>query len=181
MSDPGTAPKRLSYDEILQQMEEIARDPANRDQFKALKALAATQSAGIVLPDPLSPQEMIDRLSRQMKGCGIDICQRSYFRAFPNAKQELENVTVKPDDISQEMYAKYRHIKTLKRLYHAFPETKRPGFPTGFPVGKGLAVQADWCARAAAKIILDREQARADAKLDAPPDIPETPEPAQVP
>ena len=60
------------------------------------------------------------------------------------------------------MMEKVRHIKTLKRLYNAFPETKRPGYPPGYPAGKGIAVQTEWCQRAAAKIILDREQKRAD-------------------
>lgn len=169
MPAPVDQQKRLSYDDIVRGMEEIAQDPDDKDRFKALKALAATQSAGIVLPEPLDDAATTDRMTRLMKGVGIDVCQRSFYRAFPQSKADIHTAPkLTEDDIPADMMSRVQSVNTLKRLYHTFPEIKRPGYPPGYPRGKGIALQAAWCKRAAAKILLDREQAKANEASSVP-------------
>jgi hypothetical protein len=163
MSEPEKK-KRLSYEEILQGMEDIARDPDDKDRFKALKALAASQGASMVLPDPLSEIERIERLERLMRGSGTHICHSAYTRAFPHSHFKVSDAEqLKVVDIPPETMKILEKVRGLKTLYRHFPEIKRPGFPRGYPVGRGIESQTQWARQTAIKILLDREQAKVNA------------------
>jgi hypothetical protein len=189
--------KRLSYDEILQGMEEIARDPDDRDRFKALKALAASQSASMVLPDPLDRGERVERLARLMKGCGPEEVRLGFRRAFPttprgpDAAPDFQEEDLTPEEIS------YCHRITSARMLHKyFPELNQAGFPKGAPRKGGLELRANWYRRQAIKIMLDRKHKQAceeeasqvsrqiqesEASSEGPKSTPSSPSPGTPP
>lgn len=152
---------RLSLDEILTMVSEIARDPgAGADRFRALKMLATTESQQAVLTEPLSQPEIIQRASRILRGIGIHASQLSFQQAFPKTKATpFQPPRLEYGDLSDEEREAASHVRTLKGLYKKFPEIKRPGFPPGYPVGKSHIQQQAWCQNAALKAMVDRKQA----------------------
>jgi len=161
--------KKLSIDDIQSLVTEIAQDPeSGADRFRALKMLASQNSSSIMLPDPMENGELVERLARLQRAAGIDICQLSYQRAFPQA---VDSVASAPklgiDDLPAEIMEQVKKVRSLKSLYRWFPEIKRPGFPPGYPAGRGAALQLEWLRRYAGKILLDREQAKMNANAQA--------------
>lgn len=144
----------------MEKISEIADDRDNRDQFKALKMLAAAKSSGIVLPEPMSDGEMIERLVRLIKPAGMEVVQIAYRKAFPHAKRSVNESSPKLEvgDLSAEMKEMVAKVTSLKVFNKMFPEVKQPGTPKGYPSGRGIVAQRAWLQRAAAKILLDREQ-----------------------
>lgn len=160
--------KPLSLDEVMETVSNIAKDPDNRDQFKALKMLASAQSAATVLPDPLGERELVQRLARLMKAAGIDLCHVAYAHAFRTARGVISDApTIHLGHVSEIIAGKLKKIRNLKALYKAFPEIKRPGVPPGYPMAKGAIVQQAWIQKTAAKMFLDQEQSKADARSEA--------------
>lgn len=168
-SEPKKPPKRMTLDEVMASVTEIAQDAdAGADRFRALKMLASQNTAAAVLPDPMQNGELIDRLARLMKGAGVDICQLAYQRAFPQAVDSVASAPkLQMADLPPEIMAQVQKVRSIKSLYRYFPEIKRPGFPPGYPVGRGAALQLEWLRRYAGKILLDREQAKVDANAAA--------------
>ena len=170
--EPKTERQRMSMDEIMAAIDDVARDPEDRDRFKALRMLASEGTSSVVLPEPMSDSEIIARLMRVMKPSGQALCQLAYKRAFPVTKLKLtDTVKVYEEDLTDEQKATVQKIKSLKHLYRVFPEIKRAGVPTGFPTGKGLEVQQGWVRRKAAEILISREQAKMDQVEEADKEI----------
>lgn len=151
---------RLSIDEILTMVSEIARDPgAGADRFRALKMLATTETQQAVLTEPLSQPEIIQRASRILRGIGIHASQLSFQQAFPKSKATpFQPPKLEYGDLTEQEREECSHVRTLKGLYKKFPEIKRPGFPPGFPVGKSHIQQQAWCQNAALKAMVDNKQ-----------------------
>jgi hypothetical protein len=171
--------KPLSLDEVMESVSCIAQEDGHRDQFKALKLLATAQNAAIVLPEPLTRQERMDRLSRIMKGCGREDTQIAFARTFARSKQKIgEAPSLTLDDVTPEMYERVKHVTSIVTFNRAAPEVKKSGVPRGYPKGKGKVAQKAWLQKEFAKILIDREQAELDrqAKLAAlPAEDPENP------
>lgn len=164
--------KPLSIDDVMEKISDIAGDRDNRDQFKALKMLAAAKSSSVVLPEPLSDGEVIERLFRLMRPAGMDLCQIAYRKAFQGRMSNIEDKpTLLIGDLSDEMKAQVKKVTSLKVFYKVFPEMKAPGIPKGYPSGKGMERQRGWLQRMSAKILLDREQANLDAVVKTDQEI----------
>ena len=156
--------KKRTMDEIMADIAEISADPDDRDRFKALKMLASEQASSITLPSPLTDQDVTERLSRLMRPAGTDRCKIAYKMAFPKSQKTIEDsVKLYMDDLDESDQEKLKRVSNIKGLYRLFPELKKPGLPTGFPAGGSLATKAEWCKRAASRILLERKQARLDA------------------
>lgn len=155
----------LSLDEIMAMVTDIARDPdSGPDRFRALKMLASANTSAAVLPEPMEPGEIVDRLSRLMKGYGRDHTQAAYHRAFPRVSSAAYTAPKYGlSDFPPEVVARVQKVRSLKSLYRHYPEIKRPGFPPGYPVKRGPAVVTDWCRSIAAKCELDRMRNAAEA------------------
>jgi hypothetical protein len=164
-ADPEPAVrKKLTMEEIRSAIEAIASDDSNRDQFKALKMLAGEETSSITLPPPMSESEAVERVSRLLRPLGPEGCKIAYKKAFPASKKTIEDsVKLYMDDLDEADQEKLKRVSNLKGLYRLFPELKKPGLPTGFPAGGGLEVKAEWCKKAAARILLERKQAVLDA------------------
>lgn len=163
-------PSRLrSIDEIMADIDAISCDPEHRDQFKALKMLAAAKSSAVVLPKPLTDAEFIARIGRLNLAAGPEITRLAWRWAFPAAKRSVEDT---PDHdfstLPEEVMEEAKKIISLRMLYKAFPEVKRTGQPPGFPKGGSLAAKQDWCRDAAGRLILEREQKKSDGEPEAP-------------
>lgn len=156
------APKRMSMDEILAEVDAIAKDPGDRDRFKALKMLSSTQSSSIVLPEPSNADERMARLARIMKPAGLAEVQGAYAIAFPGEGRRIEDA-LRPDEVElpPELHERAMRCTSLGLLYREFPELKRPGIPRGFPRGKGSLIQRQWCQIEAAKYLLELEKKKA--------------------
>lgn len=163
-----------SMDEILADIDAISSDPEHRDQFKALKMLASTQSSAVVLPPPLGEKEIVERLMRVMRPSGPNLCQIAFSRSFP--RDRLKTVEDSPkltfENLSDESLAIIGRVSGLKSLYREFPAIKRHGIPAGFPSGRGVEAQLVWCKNMAKKMLLERERnmtKRPNGTEDEPP------------
>lgn len=171
--------KQMDLDEVLYIISDIARNGEGADRFRAIKVIKdLVQETGTSgLPDPMSDDETFERMGRLMKALGPTGSQMAYRRAFPHAKRPLNQSAPKvlPTDINIDASTLPNN---LKQLYRMFPEIKpRGGFPSGYPLKKGLAVQKKWCQDKARQIILDKEQGRLDEAAIADKEADETPKP----
>ena len=162
MSDEKNPKDTITFDEAMALISDIARNGEGPDKFRALKVAMSQQSGGITLPDPMSADEVVERLSRLMRGVGPANCQWAYRKAFPAAKKEIfeSKVMVRNSDLNAEDIKKLP--KSLKQLYKQFPETKRSGQPPGYPTRGGLEAQVQWCQEKAIEILRTRKQAIID-------------------
>ena len=154
--------KSMSFDEIIVEMEDIAKNGEGADKFRALKTLMAQESGSATLPEPLTDDEIIERLSRMMKAAGPSASQISYRRAYPAAKRPINFAAPKITEADVPAIDPLSLPRSLKELYRQFPEVKKPGIPTGYPVRGGMAVQKEWVQKQARRMLLDREQKRHD-------------------
>lgn len=158
MSD-SEKPRPMDMDEVKRNLEAIARDPNHRDHFKALKMLSAEETASVVLPDPLSYDEVVERLIRVMKPCGRDACHTAYHSAFGTSHRDINlPPEFTAEDLTEEEMKIVANVTSIPVLYKTFPETKQNRVPKGYPVGKGMIAQRDWLRRAAIKILVDKRQ-----------------------
>ena len=166
-------PAHLSMDEIRDMLAAMARDEeGGPDRFRAIRMLTSMDAGSVTLPEPLAPDEIVQRMVRLMKGYGNEIIRVAYRRAFPQARLDVSTVTkIMMDELPAELREKALKIRTVRRLYREFPEIKRGSTPPGYPRGRGVAVQTEWLQRMAARMYLDREQMKANAataELEAP-------------
>lgn len=155
------ASRRMTMDDIIDAVTDVAKESEGADRFRALKMLASMDSGTAVLPDPMSSEEAITRLARLMKIPGRDIAVLAFQRAFPHARKRDQKPEITDDMIPEEWQRKLPRIKSLKALYRAFPAIKRSGMPVGYPKGRGLLVQTEWVQRKAMQILREmlRDQA----------------------
>lgn len=164
--DEGTRPRkhaRLSMDEIMAEIDLVARDPGDRDRFKALKMLASTQTSAVMLDVPMTDDEFVTALYMCMLPAGEKLAFRAFKRAFPQAKTDLPP-KLNLSDLPPAIREKAEKIITLKLLYREFPDIKRAGFPRGYPSKDNIVARKEWCQRTAASLFLEREQKDLDAK-----------------
>jgi hypothetical protein len=163
---------KMTFDEAMGEISLIARDGEGADKFRALKMVMSQEAGSAAIPDPLNDAEIIERLSRLIRAVGPTAAMLAYRKAFPKSKRPINHVSPKlletdvpPVDIT-------KLPRNLRELYRMFPEIKKPGIPVGFPRGSGIAVQKEWCQKAARRMLLDREQKKLDiiSFEAAPPD-----------
>lgn len=153
---------RLTFDEAMDLISEIARDGEGADKLRALKLAMSMEQGGSSLPEPLSDHEIEERLARLIRAVGPTGAQLAYRKAFPAAKRAIHHSAPKVTERDIAPIDKSELPGTLRSLYKMFPEVKRPGIPKGYPVNSGLAVKKAWCQKEAYKMILDREQRKLD-------------------
>jgi hypothetical protein len=169
MTDSDTPRKAVPFtlDEIIGVVSDIARDTESRDRLRALKLLTSLNSSVAAIPPPLSDEEVIERLSRLMKGAGAKLCRKAYRKTYPLSdrtpifdKEELE-------DLGPFIRQKVKGLKTLKQYNRMFPEVVKGGVPTGYPSGAGPEAQMEWVQRAATKIFVERRRKEIAAEAAA--------------
>lgn len=164
---------RMTFEEVMAAIEEVARDGEGADKFRALKMLRDDRGTeAITLPPPLNEQEMIPRLARLMKPCGVHLCQLAFRKAFPRKNLDIDApIEIEEGDVEPEARARAMSVLSLKHLYKLYPELKRSGVPAGYPKGKSIAAQREWCRRAALKTEAFRAQKIADQPIKEEPEI----------
>ena len=156
------SPSKISLDEALSIVSEIARNGTGPDQFRALKMVMAQEAGTATLPEPLSDAEVIERGARLIRAMGPTAAQLAYRKAFPQSQRPINHAAPKIAEGDIAPIDKSALPINLRSLYRMFPEIKKAGVPKGFPINRGLAVQKEWCQKMAMKMILDREQQKAD-------------------
>jgi hypothetical protein len=171
--------KNLTPEEAKRLLSEIARTGEGASQIRALLTVIQQESVSAGLPEPLSDAEVIDRLARMIKAAGPTASQIAYRTAFPHAQRPVHHAGVKVTESDVAPVDALSLPRNLRELYRAFPEIKKPGVPVGFPIHQGIAVQKEWCQKAARRMLLDREQKRVDMiSIEALPE--ESPEATDV-
>ena len=149
---------RMSFDEAMDEIADIARNGDGADKFRALKMVTERESSGATLPPPMSAEEIVERLTRLMRASGSGNCQIAFRKAFSGTRRNIGDAM--PDlalaDISP--FEKSALPRTLRQLYKQFPEIKRSGYPAGYPRNKGLEAQMTWCQKKATEILRTREE-----------------------
>lgn len=159
MPKPEPEKKRFTADEIEQFLHEIAADPSSgADRFRAIKMLRGQGEAeGDAL---LADEDVQNFLTIEMKALGSVRVQAAYKKAFPSQKApEFSEPRIDESMLSKEAMERVRRCLNLRLLYKIYPQTKRSGFPPGYPVGRGVEVIKEWAQRMAMKIEVDREMA----------------------
>lgn len=157
--EPRPKKGALTFDEARELISEIARTGEGPDQFRALKMVMGLEGSGIGLPDPLTDNEALDRLSRIIRAVGPTGAQIAYRRAFPSTQRSIDAKAPKLTQADMAPIDRTKLPKNLRELYRQFPEIKKPGIPVGFPLRSGLEAQKKWCNDAAIRMLMDREQA----------------------
>jgi hypothetical protein len=165
---------RVTVDEAMEILSDIARNGEGAEKFRALKVIMAQETGSVTVPEPMNDEEKIETLSMLMEAMGPIGCQFAYRRAFPWAKEPVNNAVIKVQAKMLEVDEK-KLPKTLKDLYRKFPEIKRNGFPPTYPVNKGIEEKKQWCQKQAMKILLDRKQ----AEVAPPPNMDDDDAPAE--
>jgi len=161
-------PAKPTPQEIEALIAEMARNGEGADQRWALNILRREQEAETVIPPPLQDHEVIEYLIRVMRPSGPEPCMIAFRRCWPHKGMDgiKKRPVISDRDISPEQMLAVEKITTLKQFYKAFPEIKpRGGVPKGYPSGRGLVEKRDWCRRAAALILADREQNQIDGSI----------------
>ena len=160
MSEAPRVSSIVTVDEALAALSAIARDEsAGADRMRALHLLMKTSTGEVVLPDPMTRGERIDRAARILRGLGVKDGRMAYLKAFP--RRLSANSLSKHPMSSEELRIDTANLpRTLKQFYKRYPEAKRPGFPKGYPVGKGMLEQQAFIKEASVKIEVDRARAR---------------------
>lgn len=162
MSKDDKQPRRLmSLEDIEQAWNDIASDPDHRDRTKALKALSAFKSSSATLPPPLTDDEVVERMSFLMKSAGVELCRRSFRRAFRkehgDIKIEARPVGDPMDELPPDDRARIGRLQNLRDLYRLCPALKRGGLPKGYPVAGDVLERMEWIRdQAAAYLVAER-------------------------
>ena len=132
--------KRLSVEEIVDEIHELARNGEGAAQRWALQQLSAG-NASLTIPPPMTDDEVIDRLSRLNRGAGFELAKRGFSRAYPAGSP-----------VSWTM-ARQKGVDylptTLKELYALFPDAPMDpltGAPPGYPETTIKLVKKRWIA-----------------------------------
>ena len=160
MSEVPPLPGRvLSMDQIRTGLSDLAENGEGAQRTQAYRMLMSMSNAEAVLPDPMSDGEIVERATRILRGIGVRRARIAFLQAFPRrpstkafSKQALsiEELRIDTSDLP----------RTLKAFYKRYPEAKRPGFPKGYPVGRGMLDQQAFIKEASVKIEVDRARAR---------------------
>lgn len=155
---------RMTVDEALDTLSEIARDPeAGVDRFRALKIVAQAQSANVVLPEPMSEAEAIERGVRFIKGLGLELSRICMRKAYPNAKVlEAPAPKVNESILTKEDWEKIKSCRTHRMLNRMFPHLKRSGVWPGYPKGRSPEIQVGWCQNQCKEILIGQRQKELD-------------------
>jgi hypothetical protein len=158
MSDSDTPRSSFTIEEIIAALSDISRDTESKDRLRAMKLLMSFNASTAAIPTPLNDDEVVERLSRLMKGAGAKLCRKAYRKTYPLSertpifdKEELE-------DLGPFIKQKIKGLKTLKQFNRMFPETVKGGVPPGYPSGAGPEAQMEWVQRAATKIFVERRR-----------------------
>jgi hypothetical protein len=175
--DDGKPPTILSMEDIKLGLSDMARNGEGAQRAQAYRMLMNMESATVTLPEPMTYEEEIERLTRILKACGKEKVQVSWKRAWPTTKKTVDDDADRMtlEDLPPRIRFTAEHVTTLRKLYDMAPEIKpKGGFPSGYPLGKGKAMRCRWVQHQAAKILLDRwrEEGGSDPSPQAPPTLP---------
>ena len=157
MSDPK---KRMTFDEAMAEIEDVARNGEGAQKLRALAMIQSQESTTVALPDPLSLDEQVERISRLLRAAGPKVSQFAYRNAFASSKKSISDLMPKVELTDVPAFYKATLPKSLKQLYRQFPEIKRGGYPAGYPLKGGIEMQQLWCQRKAVEILRAREEER---------------------
>ncbi len=144
--------KRLSPEDIIDQIHRLAREGEGADQRWALSQLQVGD-ASITVPKPLTQDEIDRRTARILKGIGIKSTQRAYRIAFP---------TSVPKNWTEAERHGVDYLPTsLNDLYARFPEAEKnaDGIPPDYPRNASSLKRQRWIAKYASELNLKRKEA----------------------
>lgn len=144
MNEP-VARKRLTPEEIMDEIHQLARDGEGAEKRWALKQLSAGD-ASITIGKPRTEEEIQERAARILKGIGLESSKKAFAKAHRAA-------TPPQWTQAKRFNAKYLPV-TCTQLYEMFPEAEKDefGYPPGYPHDKGALHKKRWIAEYAEKL-----------------------------
>jgi hypothetical protein len=167
MSDSDTPRTPFTMDEIIAAVSDIARDTESKDRLRAMKLLMSFNTSTAAIPPPLTDDDVVERLSRLMKGAGAKLCRKAYRKTYPLTDRTPMFDQEELADLGPFIKQKIKNLKTLKQYNRMFPETAKGGVPPGYPSGAGPEAQMEWVQRAATKIFVERRRREIAAEAAA--------------
>lgn len=122
----------MTPEEIEDEMHWLAQHGEGADKRWALNRLQPTEH-GLALEKPKTEEEIQDRISRLLKGVGVESSKRAFGKAHPHHTPPGWTAA------KRNKTSKYLP-NTLTGLYEMFPEAEKEiltGAPPGYPAGKG--------------------------------------------
>jgi hypothetical protein len=158
---------RLTPEQITDQIHWLAKNGDGADRRWAINKLEPGDVSIAVAP-PLNDDEFSLRLSRLMKGAGLNLSKIAFSRVFPQATPT--GWTAIKRNKSKMVYAP----ETVVEFYAMFPDhpkDPKSGLPPGYPVDQDRFNKRKWIAHLA--IQLDKARQKGT-------DVPETSEPQET-
>lgn len=168
MNEPDKPPLKMTPAEVEAKIESIARGLSEADaaQVRVLLHLYQRQDSAVTLPKPMSQKEMIERILPLMRALGRPGAQMAYRKAWPNSTTRITDVPkIEVNDLDIGPDVKFPI--SLKQLYKMAPETKRPGYPRGYPARGALDEKKDWCHSEYLKVLRARKQRELQREQEA--------------
>lgn len=157
------ARRRLTPEELLDEIHDLARNGDDANKRWALKMLSSQESS-LSLPEPLTRADVIERLMRIMRATGMAISQMAWNKAFAGTHKRPTDEAVIADHqdlVPPEVANKIKRITRVRNLYDFAPDIRKPGVPVGFP-RNGKEAQARFLQGVAMRIAINRVKAGQD-------------------
>lgn len=156
MPAPGT---RLSTDQILDAIHEVARDGEGADRRWALNQLKA-QEVSVAVDKPKTEAEVIERIARQLRGVGLERAKDCFRAAYP--------VAIPLQWTEAKKRGKTYVPITVAELVELFPETPVDAFhdPVGYPKSGSQLAKKRWIADKAVEMNDARKAREREAVKD---------------
>lgn len=160
MSPAAKDGTRLTPDQILDHIHQLARDGEGADKRWALNQLRAQEATGVALPIPKGPEEIRERISRQLRGIGLEATKDCFRAAFP-ASTPVQWAEARKRGLT------YVPV-TTRELFDIYPECPRDvtGDPLGYPRSGSALAKKRWIADKS--IELTEARKASERAMDAP-------------
>lgn len=141
-TNPAPTKTRLTPEEIIDQIHQLARHGEGADARWALKQLSVGDAA-ITLPKPQSEDDITRRAARVLKAIGVQSSQRAFRLAHP---RHTPTAWTEARRVNKEYLP-----TTINQLYEHYPEAEKQkdGSPPGYPHDGTLIAKRKFIARLA--------------------------------
>lgn len=158
--------RRLTPDEIIDEIHQLAKTGDDSNKRWALKMLAPEESNSHYLVEPLGVHEVKERGVRMMRAWGMALTQMMWNTAFAGSQQRAPtddlDISANDDMIPPDALVYVNKMTRVKHLYVLAPELKRPGTMAGTPSRGGKAAIARFVQKEARKVVIERVRTHRD-------------------
>lgn len=161
---------KLSMDEIMAGLSDMAKNGDGAQRAAAYRLLLSAHASSNIYTEPLTPEDVVERIIRLMKLIGVGLTQMCYRKAFRNAmKADRISPALAGEEV--ELPPNFKYPRNVKQLYRLFPEIKGPGVPRGYPIGQGPIIQRAWLKELTDRTLKYKQQLQLDPQAPSQLDV----------